>query len=113
VIHVYDAAGSVLAVEKSVKHTRILWCVSETVLGMKTIDFFDRLTTPRMTDTKIEIIEQKLLNLANDGDQEAARHYTDLSRARLNWERTRSPEHQQDFIDEAQDAQVWLTVNHH
>ena len=80
---------------------------------MKTIDFFDRLTTPRMTDTKIEIIEQKLLNLANDGDQEAARHYTDLSRARLNWERTRSPEHRQDFIDEAQDAQVWLTVNHH
>src|SRR5215472_10515273 len=54
-----------------------------------------------------------LINLANDGDQQAARHYTDLSRARLSWERTRSPEHRQDFIDEAQDAQVWLTVNHH
>ena len=80
---------------------------------MKMIDFFDRLTTPHMTDTKIEIIEQKLSNLANDGDKEAARHYTDLSRARLTWERTRSPEHQQGVIDEAQDAQVWLTVNHH
>ena len=80
---------------------------------MKMIDFFDRLTTPHMTDTKIEIIDQRLSNLANDGDKEAARHYTDLSRARLIWERTRSPEHQQGVIDEAQDAQVWLTVNHH
>ena len=80
---------------------------------MKMIDFFDRLATPHMTDTKIGIIEQKLSNLANDGDREAARHYTDLSRARLSWERTRSPEHRQDFVDEAQDAQVWLTVNSH
>jgi len=31
-----------------------------------------------MTDTQIEIIENKLLNLAVDGDKEAARHYTDL-----------------------------------
>ena len=46
---------------------------------MKTIDslihFFDRLATPRIIDTKTQIIENKLLNLANDGDQEAARHY--------------------------------------
>jgi hypothetical protein len=66
-----------------------------------------------MTDTKIETIEQKLSNLANDGDREAARHYTDLSLARLSWERTRCPEHRQNFIDEAQDAQVWLAVNSH
>ena len=44
--------------------------------GMKTIDalidFFDRLATPRMTDMQIEIIEKKLLNLAIEGDREAA-----------------------------------------
>jgi hypothetical protein len=73
------------------------------------IDFFDRLATPRMTDTQIEIIEKKLLNLAIDGDREAARHYTDPSLSRMSWERTRSPEHRHDFIDQAQDAQAWLS----
>jgi hypothetical protein len=80
------------------------------------IDFFDRLATPRMTgmtDTQIEIIENKLLNLAIDGDKEAARHYTDLSLSRMSWERTRSPEHRQDFIHQAQDAQAWLAGNPH
>jgi hypothetical protein len=81
--------------------------------GMKTIDslidFFDRLATPRMTDAQIEIIENKLLNLAIDGDKEAARHYTDLSLSRMSWERTRSPEHRHDFIHQAQDAQAWLS----
>jgi hypothetical protein len=82
------------------------------------IDFFDRLTTPRiaqkflprkeMTDTQIEIIENKLLDLAIEG-QEAARRYADLYRSRMNWEETRSAEHRQNFIDEAQDAQAWLT----
>ena len=61
------------------------------------IDFFDRLATPRMTDTQIEIIENKLLNLAIDGDKEAARRYTDLSLSRMSWERTRSPEYRHDF----------------
>jgi len=36
------------------------------------IDFFDRLATPRMTDTQIEVIENRLVNLAKMGDQEAA-----------------------------------------
>jgi len=75
------------------------------------IDFFDRLATPRMTDTQIEIIENKLLKLAIDGDKEATRHYTDLSLSRMNWERTRSAEERQDFVDQAQDAQAWLAVN--
>ena len=74
------------------------------------INFFDRVATPRMTDTQIEIIEKKLLNLA-EVDGEAARHYADLYRSRLNWERTRSAEHRQDFLDQAQDAQAWLAVN--
>ena len=69
------------------------------------IDFFDRLATPRIIDTQIE---KKLLNLANEGDREAARHYTDLTLARMSWERTGYPEHRQDFVDEAHDAQVWL-----
>ena len=72
------------------------------------IDFFDRLAAPRMTDTQIEIIENKLLNLATDGDRQAARHYTDLSLSRMNWERTRSAEERQNFVDQAQDAQAWL-----
>ena len=75
------------------------------------IDFFDRLATPRMTDTQIEIIENKLLNLAIDGDREAARHYTDLSLSRLSWERIRSAEQRQNFVDQAHDAQAWLAVN--
>src|SRR5262249_84601 len=95
------------------KHTRILWCVSERTNGMKTIDslinFFDRLTTPRMTDTQIEIVENELLNLAIEGDREASRHYTNLSLSRMRWERTRSAEHRHDFIDQVQDAQGWLT----
>jgi hypothetical protein len=77
------------------------------------IDFFDRIATPRMTDTQIEIIENKLLNLAIDGDKEAARHYTDLSLSRMSWERTRSPEYRHDFIHQAQDAQAWLASNSH
>ena len=73
------------------------------------IDFFDRLATPRMTDTQIELIEKKLHNLAIEGDREAARHYTDLSLSRMSWKRTRSPEHRHDFIHQAQDAQGWLS----
>jgi hypothetical protein len=81
------------------------------------IDFFDRLATPRIahkflprkeiTDTQIESIENKLLDLAIEG-QEAARRYVDLYRSRMNWEETGSAEHRQDFIDQAHDAQVWL-----
>jgi hypothetical protein len=82
--------------------------------GMKTIDslidFFDRVATPRMTDTQIEIIEKKLLNLA-EVDGEAARHYADLYRSRLNWERTRSPEQRLNFVDQARNAQAWLAGN--
>ncbi len=76
------------------------------------IDFFDRIATPRMTDTQIEIIEKKLLNLA-EVDGEAARHYADFYRSRLNWERTRSAEQRLNFVDQARNAQSWLAVNSH
>ena len=79
---------------------------------MKTIDslihFLDRLATPRKSDTQIEIVENKLLDLANDDDREAARRYTDLYLCRMKWERTRSPEDRHNFIHQAQDAQAWL-----
>ena len=75
------------------------------------IDFFDRLATPRMTDAQIETVEKKLLNLATVGDGEAARHYADLSLSHMRWERTRSAEHRQDFVIQAQGAQVWLSAN--
>jgi len=76
----------------------------------RSIDFFDRLATPRMTETQIEIIEQKLLNLA-EVDGEAARHYADLYRSRLNWERTRSAERRLNFVDQVRNAQAWLAGN--
>ena len=54
-----------------------------TYLRMKTIDslidFLDRMAAPPITETKIEIIENKLFDLAIVGDGEAARHYADLS----------------------------------
>jgi len=71
------------------------------------IDFLDRVATPRMTDTQIEIIEDKLLDLSIEGE-EAARRYGDLYRSRLNWEGTRSAEQRQNLVDQAQDAQAWL-----
>jgi len=72
------------------------------------IDFFDRVATPRMSDRQIEIVENKLLDLANDDDREAARHYTDLYLSRMKWERTLSPEDRHNFIHQAHDAQAWL-----
>ena len=82
---------------------------------MKTIDslihFLDRLATPRMTDRQIEIVENKLLNLANDDDREAARRYSDLYLCRMKWERTRDAEDRQDFVNQAQEAKAWLAVN--
>ena len=96
---------------KAAKQTRILRCASERTDGMKTIDslidFLDRVATPRMTDTQIEIIENKLLDLAIEGE-EAARRHADLYRSRLNWEETRSAEQRQNLVDQAQDAQAWL-----
>ena len=101
---------------KSAKHTFILLCVSERTNGMKTIDSLidccDRVATPRMSDTQIEIIEKKLLNLA-EFDGEAARHYADLYRSRLNWERTRCAEQRLNFVDQARNAQAWLAGNSH
>jgi len=64
-----------------------------------------------MTDTQTEFIENKLVDLAIDGDTGATRRYADLYLSRLTWERTRSAEHRQDFLDQAQDAQAWLAVN--
>ena len=64
-----------------------------------------------MTDTQTEFIENKLLNLGIGGDGDAAQQYVDLFLSRLDWERTRSAEHRQDFLDQAQDAQAWLAVN--
>ena len=64
-----------------------------------------------MTDTQTETIENKLLDLAINGDGEAIQQYVDLYLSRLNWERTRSAEHRRDFLSQAQDAHAWLAVN--
>ena len=58
-----------------------------------------------------EIIENKLLNLAIDGDTEATQQYDDLYLSRLDWERTRSAELRRDFLDHAGGADAWLAVN--
>jgi hypothetical protein len=65
-----------------------------------------------MTDTKIEIIENKLLHLALEGDREATRRYANLYLFRRTSDRTRSAEHQQNFLDQVHDAQTWLTANY-
>jgi hypothetical protein len=78
---------------------------------METIDSLYGAATSPMTDTQTEFIENKLVDLAIDGDREATQQYADLYLSRLNWERTRSAEHRQDFLDQAQDAQAWLAVN--
>jgi|ERR1700747_1195167 hypothetical protein len=72
------------------------------------IDFLDRIATPSITETKIEIIENKLLDLALERDAEAARQYADLHLCRMKWERTRYAEDRQHFVDQAQDARAWL-----
>ena len=75
---------------------------------METIDSSYGTATSPMTDTQTEFIENKLLDLAIDGDTDAAQQYADLYLSRLDWERTQSAEHRQDFVDQAQDAQAWL-----
>ena len=72
------------------------------------IDSLYRVATAPITDRQLEIIEKKLLNLANEDDAEAARQYADLYLCRMKWERTRCAQDRQDFIDQAQDAQAWL-----
>ena len=78
---------------------------------MQRINYLEGVATPAMSDTEIEIIENKLLDLAIEGDREAAQEYYDLYLSRLDWERTRSTEQQQDFVDQAQRAHAWVTVN--
>jgi len=78
---------------------------------METIDSLYGDATSLMTDTQTEFIENKLLDLAIGGDREATSQYADLYLSRLNWERTRSAEHRQGFLDQAQDAQAWLAAN--
>ena len=78
---------------------------------MKGISDLDGVATPATSDTEIEIIENKLLRLAIEGDREATRQYADLFLSRLEWERTRSAKHRQDFVDQAQDAHARLAVN--
>ena len=58
-----------------------------------------------------EIIENKLLNLAIDGDTEATQQYDDLYLSRLDWERTQSAELRRDFLDHPGGADAWLAVN--
>jgi hypothetical protein len=95
--------------------TRILWCVFERTDGMKTIDsLIDslyRVATAPVTDRQLEIIENKLLNLAIGDDAEAAGQYADLYLRRMKWERTRSAEDWQDFVNQAHEAKAWLAVN--
>ena len=78
---------------------------------METIDSLYGAATSLMTDTQSEFIENKLLDLAIDGDTEATQRYADLYLSRLNWEQTRFAVHRQDFLDRAQDAQAWLAIN--
>jgi hypothetical protein len=78
---------------------------------METIDSLYGAATSPMTDTQTEFIENRLLDLAIDGDGDAARQYADSYLCRLSWETTRSAEQRQGFLDQAQDAQAWLAVN--
>jgi len=78
---------------------------------MKTINYLYTVATLPMTDTQIDSIENKLLNLGIEGDEEAARRYANLYLSRLNSEGTRSTGNRQDFVDQAQDAQAWLAIN--
>jgi hypothetical protein len=78
---------------------------------METIDSLYGAATSLMTDTQTEFIENKLLDLAIDGDREATSQYADLYLSRLDWERTRSVEHRQDFLNHTQDADAYLAVN--
>jgi hypothetical protein len=78
---------------------------------MDAIDSLHGVATSPMTDTQSETIETKLLNLAIDGDGEAAQQYADLYLSRLDWERTRSAELRRDFLNHAQRADAWLAVN--
>jgi len=78
---------------------------------MKRISYLDGVATRPTSDAQIEIIENKLLDLAIEGDEGAAGQYTDLYLCRLNWEGTQSAEHRQEFVDQAQDAHAWLAVN--
>ena len=64
-----------------------------------------------MSDEEIEVIENKLLDLAIEGDRKATRQYAGLYLSRLDWERTRSAEHPQELVDQARDAHAWLAVN--
>ena len=75
---------------------------------MNTINALHRIATPPMNDPQIEILENKVFNLAIEGDEEAARRYADLYLCRLHWEGTRSAQHRQDFVDQAQRAHGWL-----
>ena len=78
---------------------------------MDAIDSIHGVATSPMTDTQIQTIETKLLNLAIDGDGEAAQQYADLYLSRLDWERTRSAELRRDFLDHPGGADAWLAVN--
>jgi hypothetical protein len=63
-----------------------------------------------MSDKEIEIIENNLLDLAIEGDGEAAQQYGNLYLFRRSWERTRSLESRQHLADRVQSARAWLTA---
>jgi len=63
-----------------------------------------------MSDKEIETIQNKLLHFALEGDREATRQYADLYLSRRNWEQTRSAKDREDFVDQVQDADVWLNM---
>jgi hypothetical protein len=64
-----------------------------------------------MSDKEIEIIEGTLLDLAIEGDTEAAGQFSDLHLSRRSWERAQSAQSWQDLLYQARVAQVWLTAN--
>jgi len=65
-----------------------------------------------LNEQEIETIENKLLHFGLEGDREATRRYANLYLFGRTWERTRSAEHQQNFLDQVHDAQTWLTANY-
>jgi len=64
-----------------------------------------------MSDEEIKTVENKLLDLALEGDRDAAQRHSDLYLFRRNWERARSAEDWRNFVCQAQDAQACLTAN--
>jgi len=63
-----------------------------------------------MSDREIDAIADRLIDLALEGDKEAAERFADFHVVRRNWERGRSLEIWQDLVNQAQNTQAWLAT---